>query len=70
MIYKADDIIDALSKCTKEDKEAVYNAIYAAKEDTTYKDQLAAFNRSMQRVFEQGDLDIDAAAASLVKRLV
>lgn len=70
MIYKADDIIDALTKCTKEDKEAVYNAIYAAKEDTTYKDQLAAFNRSMQKVWEQGDFDQDAAAASLVNRLV
>ena len=71
MNFKKDDLIKALQSMNDADREDVFNSVYAAKEDTTYKDQLAAFNRSMQKVFDQGgDFDLDAAAASLVNRLV
>lgn len=70
MNFRKDDVIKALQSMNDADRTAVYNAIYAAKEDTTYRDQLAAFNRSMQRVIDQGEFDQDAVAASLVNRLV
>ena len=70
MYFKKDDVIKALQSMNDADRTEVYNAIYAAKEDTTYRDQLAAFNRSMQKVFDQGEFDQDAVAAALVNRLV
>lgn len=69
MNFRKDDVIKALQSMNDADRTEVYNAIYAAKEDTTYKDQLAAFDRAMKKVFEQGDFDQDAVAAALVNRL-
>lgn len=70
MYFKKDDVIKALQSMNDTDRTDVFNSVYAAKEDTTYSDQLAAFNRSMKKVFEQGEFDQDAVAASLVNRLV
>ena len=69
MYLKKDDVIKALQSMNDADRTDVFNSVYAAKEDTTYRDQLAAFNRSMKKVIEQGDFDQDAVAAALVNRL-